>query len=195
MNIGLTKDTLIKALVIVVVVLVALLVSPYFVTRTSTAQQTDMPPGMLMKTFYIGPLQSVATDTSAMNTSAMDMNMATTSVVPAGILASTTAPVPTVSFTVVKDTLDGWDLHIVTTNFTFTPQNINQAPIADEGHAHLYIDGNLTVLLGPWYHIDGAILPPGKHTITVSLNANDHSVFSANGQPIQQTQTLEVSPF
>jgi hypothetical protein len=153
-----------------------------------------MPPGMLMKTFYIGPLQSVATDTSAMNTSAMDMNMATTSVVPAGILASTTAPIPTVSFTVVKDTLDGWDLHIMTTNFTFTPLNINQAPIADEGHAHLYIDGNLTVLLGPWYHIDGAILPPGKHTITVSLTANDHSVFSANGQPIQQTQTLEVSP-
>jgi len=115
-------------------------------------------------------------------------------VAPPGILASTTAPIPTVSFTIVKDTLDGWDLHVDTTNFTWTPQNINQAPVADQGHAHLYIDGVLTVLLGPWYHINGDVLPPGRHTVTVSLNANDHSVFSADGRNIQETQTLVVSP-
>jgi hypothetical protein len=196
MNIGWDKDVLIKVLLLVIVVLLALLIAPYLVTRTSTAQQTDMPPGMVMKTFYIGPVPAIATSTemSGMNMSSSSMGMGMTTVVPAGILASTTAPVPTVSFTIVKDALDGWDLHIQTTNFIFTPQNINKAPVADEGHAHLYIDGNLTVLLGPWYHISSAALPPGKHLVTVSLNANDHSVFSANGQNVEQTQTLIVSP-
>jgi hypothetical protein len=109
-------------------------------------------------------------------------------------LDNTGAPVPTVSFTLTKDTLDGWDLHINTTNFTFTPQNINQAPIADQGHVHLYIDGNLTVVFGPWFHISGDQLPPGTHTIVVSLNANDHSIFSYGGKNIQAMQTLVVSP-
>ena len=183
---------IVKTLSVVIIFLIAIIISPYFVTRTSSAQQTDMPPGMVMKTFYIGPLQAVATDTMAMN--GMNMDSRTTMIVPAGILASTTAPIPTVDFTLLKDTLDGWDLHIATTNFTWTPQNINQTPIADEGHAHLYIDGNLTVLFAPWYHIDGSVLFPGKHAITVSLNANDHSVFSANGKPVQMTKTLFVSP-
>ena len=74
--------------------------------------------------------------------------------------------------------------------FTFTPQNINQAPIADQGHVHLYIDGTLYVVFGDWYHIPSTELPPGKHTVMVSLNANDHSVFWANGQNIQSTQTI-----
>jgi len=99
-------------------------------------------------------------------------------------------PIPTIDFTIVKDTLDGYDLHITTTNFTFTPQNINQAPIADQGHVHLYIDNTLVVLLAPWYHIDSSALPSGKHTITVSLNANDHSLFTFQGKPIEATQTL-----
>ena len=29
----------------------------------------------------------------------------------------------------------------MTTNFTLTPQNINQTPVVDQGHIHLYIDG------------------------------------------------------
>lgn len=104
----------------------------------------------------------------------------------------TNTPVPSVSFTITKDVVGGYDLHVVTTNFIFTPQLINQAPVADQGHAHLYVDGTLTILLAPWYHI--ASLTPGPHTLMVSLNANDHSVFAANGQPIQSMQTIVVPP-
>jgi hypothetical protein len=100
--------------------------------------------------------------------------------------------VPTVSFTLTKDTLDGYDLHVTTTNFTLTPQNINQTPVVDQGHFHFYIDGTLYVVFGDWYHIPSTELPPGKHTVTVSLNANDHSVFWANGQNIQSTQTVDT---
>lgn len=155
------QKKIIPILILVIVILLGIIIEPYLVTRTSTAQMTDMPPGMMMKVFSL--------DT-------------------AGV------PIPTVSFTIAKDSFDGWDLHVDTTNFTFTPQNINQAPVADEGHVHLYIDGKLTVLLGPWYHIDSSVLPPGKHTISVSLNANDHSAFSYQGQNIQSMQTFYVNP-
>lgn len=98
-------------------------------------------------------------------------------------------PVPTVDFTVEKDPVGGgWNLHIITTNFVFTPQNEDQAPVADEGHAHLYIDGTLSVVYGPWYHFDD--LPLGEHTIVVTLNANDHSVFAVNGTYIKKIETI-----
>jgi hypothetical protein len=100
--------------------------------------------------------------------------------------------VPTVDFTLTKDAVGGYDLHIITTNFSFTPELINTAPIIGQGHAHLYIDGQLTILLAPWYHIDS--LAPGLHTIAVSLNANDHSAFAVNGQSIQVTKRFIASP-
>jgi hypothetical protein len=100
-------------------------------------------------------------------------------------------PVPTVDFTLTKDVVGGYDLHVETTNFTFTPELINTAPIIDQGHAHLYIDGQLTILLAPWYHINA--LAPGIHTIAVSLNANDHSVFAVVGQPIEVSKQFTAS--
>jgi hypothetical protein len=155
-----------KVLIFIIIILLGVIATPYILTHSSTAQQTDMPPGMVMKSFDLGSTMA----------------------------SSSPAAIPTIAVDIKKDSLDGWDLHVITTNYTWTPENINQAPIANQGHAHLYIDGKLIVLLGPWYHIDSALLAPGRHVITVSLNANDHSVFSVNGQNIQATQTLYVSP-
>ncbi|MHB8660544.1 MAG: hypothetical protein ACYC75_01195 [Minisyncoccota bacterium] len=101
-------------------------------------------------------------------------------------------PIPTISYTISKDMIGGYDLHVTTTNYTFTPELVNEAPIPGQGHAHLYIDGQLTLLLAPWYHIP--LIAPGTHTITVSLNANDHSVVAENGKPIEATSTLIVPP-
>jgi hypothetical protein len=97
---------------------------------------------------------------------------------------------PTIVMELKKDTMDGWDLHVVTAHFTFTPQKINGAPVAGEGHVHLYIDNTLYVMLGPWYHIDGSQISPGTHTITVTLNNNDHSVYAVNGKYIQAQQQV-----
>jgi len=88
--------------------------------------------------------------------------------------------------------LNCYDIHVSTTNYTWTPQLVNEAPVADQGHAHLYIDGELTLLLSPWQHLNS--IAPGTHSILVSLNANDHSVFAENGQPIEATSTLVVAP-
>ena len=101
-----------------------------------------------------------------------------------------TDPVPTVDFTITRDPvgMGGWDIHILTTNFTFTPQNVNQPPVSDQGHVHVYVDNTMYVVYGPWYHLDD--LSAGDHLITVALFANDHSAFTKNGQNIEAKKTI-----
>jgi hypothetical protein len=127
-----------------------------------------------------------------------DMNMGTGpgAMAPMGMTLKTfalkpTDPVPTVNFTITRDpvAMGGWDVHITTTNFLFTPQNVNQAPVADQGHAHIYVDDKMYVVYGNWYHLDD--IPAGKHVVTVSLMTNDHSIFSKNGTYIEATTTIE----
>ncbi len=114
---------------------------------------------------------------------------------PAGMVLKTyniesSDSVPTVDFTITRDpvSMGGWDVHILTTNFTFTPQNVNGTPVADQGHVHLYVDNAMYVVYGPWYHLDD--LSPGQHVITVALVANDHSIFEKNGQYIEAKKTI-----
>jgi hypothetical protein len=157
------KNLLVTVQSLVIIVLFALLIAPYLVTRASSANNAGSMEGMsagMMQKLY--PLDN------------------------------TNAAIPTVAFILAKDSLDGWNLHVITTNFTFTPQNIGQAPVADEGHVHLYIDGKLTVVMSEWFHIDSSAMAAGKHAVTVSLNANDHSAFANEGTPIESTQTIYV---
>lgn len=51
------------------------------------------------------------------------------------------APVPTVTHLVFPDAMDGYNIQILTENFTFTPAAINSAAVPNEGHAHLYVNG------------------------------------------------------
>jgi len=99
-------------------------------------------------------------------------------------------PVPTISFTIKQDSTGGWDIHAATTNFTFTPEKIDGEPVLGEGHIHLYVDGNLIVVLGPWCHLD--LLPPGRHTIREALANNDHSLYEFKGNDIDATQNITV---
>ena len=94
--------------------------------------------------------------------------------------------IPSITLDVIKDTASGWNLHLITENFTFTPENIDQVVDKPEGHAHVYVDGvKAARIYGPWFHLAG--LTPGPHTIRVSLNANDHSELVLNGVPIDAT--------
>ena len=91
--------------------------------------------------------------------------------------------IPEIKLEVIKDTASGWNLHLITENFTFTPENIDQAVDKPEGHAHVYVDGKkISRIYGSWFHLTG--LTPGPHTVRVSLNGNDHSEFVLNDKPI-----------
>lgn len=97
---------------------------------------------------------------------------------------------PTLSVMILEDPMSGWNLHIVTENFTFSPQNASLAHIYGEGHAHVYINGvKLGRFYGPWVHLDN--LPEGEVTVEVTLNANDHRVLAVGEDALNETITIQ----
>lgn len=97
---------------------------------------------------------------------------------------------PTVQLNVTKDALAGWNIELVTTNFEFTPAQVNSEPVIGEGHAHLYVDDKkLTRMYNNWFYLSG--LEEGIHTIRVELNANDHAPYTLNGMPIEASIEIE----
>ncbi|AUC62183.1 hypothetical protein AA637_13970 [Cyanobacterium sp. HL-69] len=81
--------------------------------------------------------------------------------------------VPAVNIEAIKDNKEGWNLKIVTENFDFAPQEVNQESSINQGHGHLYINGEkITRIYGNWYHISD--LPKGENEIKITLNTNLH---------------------
>jgi hypothetical protein len=96
---------------------------------------------------------------------------------------------PEVVLEVTKDPMDGWNLTIVSNNFTFTPETVNGENVQNTGHAHLYVNGiKIARLYGPDFHIPD--LPAGEHELTVNLSSNDHSYYFVNGIQIEARATI-----
>ena len=99
------------------------------------------------------------------------------------------APAPSIDFSIEADSSNGWNIHISSEHFIFTPEKINQEPKANSGHAHVYIDGyKIARLYGHWYHLKA--LTAGEHVIRIELNANDHSPWLYNGKKISASKTI-----
>lgn len=80
---------------------------------------------------------------------------------------------PSLALEATKDTVAGWNLHIQTEHFEFSPQNASGPHVEGEGHAHVYVNGQkLGRYYGDWVHLDN--LPAGQVVVEVTLNANDH---------------------
>lgn len=103
-----------------------------------------------------------------------------------------TYTVPTITGSVMKDLSGTWLLEIQTEHFNFTPKKIGSENISyNEGHAHLYVNGNkINRIYGNYYNLD--YLKPGTYHIKVTLNGNNHGVFTHNGKEIAFTQTLNI---
>lgn len=105
--------------------------------------------------------------------------------VPAGPTA------PTLKMMVMPDPASGWNLHIMTENFRFAPENASRDHVDGEGHAHVYVNGEkIARHYAAWMHISG--LTPGENVIAVSLNANDHRDLGVDGVPLRVEQTITV---
>lgn len=97
---------------------------------------------------------------------------------------------PTLAVMVHADPASGHNLHIMTENFRFSPENASRDHVAGEGHAHVYINGvKLGRFYGPWLHLDH--LPEGEVTVDVTLNANDHRVLAVGDAALSQTVTIQ----
>ncbi|MCA9352134.1 hypothetical protein KC866_01970 [Patescibacteria group bacterium] len=99
----------------------------------------------------------------------------------------TSPTIPTLDVSVYPDSKSGYNIHIITDNFTWTPERVNTDPVENEGHAHLYINNEKVArIYGPWFHLDDHHLVPGKpNTMRVTLNTNDHAEWSVEGNTIE----------
>ncbi len=84
---------------------------------------------------------------------------------------------------IIKDPMSGWNVHIETSNFEFSPENASTKHIQGIGHAHLLINGaKVARIYSNWFHIPTVEYPIDE--IEITLNANNHSIMRVNGSPI-----------
>ena len=80
--------------------------------------------------------------------------------------------VPELSAHVTGDSEDGYVLTVEAPGFTFTGADVFD-PVPGEGHAHLFVDGDLmTMVYGPEFLLPS--MEPGSYQLMVSLSTNDH---------------------
>lgn len=96
---------------------------------------------------------------------------------------------PSVMIHPSRDAHGGWNLHLMTNNFTFTPENSGLEDKIGQGHAHLYVNGVKSArVYGNWFHVT---LPKGENRVRVTLNTNSHKEYVQNGKPIEAEITLD----
>lgn len=82
-----------------------------------------------------------------------------------------------------------YNVRVQTLNFTFAPQHVGLDPMAGEGHAHLYVDGEKVArVYGEWFHLGS--LPEGAEMISVGLYANNHQPLAVDGEEIADVVSL-----
>ncbi len=102
-------------------------------------------------------------------------------------------PIPSVTLHFTPDPTDGYNLRIETHNFRFTPENVNGEAVFNEGHAHLYVNRRKVArLYSEWHHLSGSLLDGPYNEVRIELNANDHSVWGAGGEPIKAEVLLDA---
>lgn len=100
-------------------------------------------------------------------------------------------PVPALTVRVDEDSVRGWNLYVGTANFDFTPEEVGGESSASAGHAHLYInDQPGPRIYNTWTHLPA--LPPGTNEVRVTLNANGHETLTTQGEPIEESVTVDV---
>lgn len=94
-------------------------------------------------------------------------------------------PAPFLRIRLSPDMMDGFNVFLETRDFRFTPQNLGTTIVANEGHAHLYVNGEKVArMYSPWHHLPAKALREGLNRIEVEFSANDHSVWGVAGEPI-----------
>ena len=98
-------------------------------------------------------------------------------------------PIPAVAIELTEtDTAGMFDLSVTLTNFTVTPDNVDGDPVDNEGHMHLLIDGER---VERFYDLERQIMvPEGEHVVEVEINANNHSAYAVDGEPIRAGETV-----
>lgn len=115
------------------------------------------------------------------------------------------APIPALSLTIYRDAMSGFNLQLITENFSLIPPPQGEMDMAQlmmpatdrltgyvEGHAHLYINGiKIQRLYGNYVHLPANLLQTGVNQITVTINNHGHMYWSVDGRQILATVFLQ----
>jgi len=89
------------------------------------------------------------------------------------------------------DPAGGLHIRIITENWRWAPEEVNQESRPGVGHAHIYANGKkLSRIYGPEHYV--ADLPPGRYEIKVDLNDNAHNALTVNGEPLAATTAVTI---
>jgi hypothetical protein len=113
---------------------------------------------------------------------------------PAPVAAAPDTPVPSVRIVdTIEDMMGAYSVRVSLEDFTITPENIDQPPVPNEGHLHVYVDGEKVGReYSEWIYIPAHYFSgDGPHRITVSLNANTHAAWTFADVPIEDTVAVE----
>lgn len=100
---------------------------------------------------------------------------------------------PTVKVMTSPDSMGGYNIQILTTNFKFTPEDAGKAVVPNTGHAHVFVnDEKIGRAYGDWYYIGKDKFKTGTNTISVSLNANEHSDWVLQDGETEVSAKVEV---
>ena len=102
---------------------------------------------------------------------------------------------PKISLEVEKDPTGGFNVHVVTSNFRWSPEMASKRHVIGEGHAHVYLDGQKIMrIYNEWFHLNTYQFAtrPGEQLFSVEFVGNDHAPYTIQGIPIGVEEIVNV---
>ena len=98
--------------------------------------------------------------------------------------------VPSVWMDIKPDMKEGYNIHFITTNFKFAPENVSTMHVMGQGTINLYVNGErIARVYDEWYHVN---LEPGVYEIMATLNSNELTEYTIRGKPISSSESITV---
>ena len=102
---------------------------------------------------------------------------------------------PTASLEIKKDPTGGFNVRVVTTNFTWRPEMASMKYVPGEGHAHVFLDGRKIMrIYNEWFHLNTYqfATKAGEQLLSIEFVGNDHAPYTIQGVPIGDQKIVDV---
>jgi hypothetical protein len=102
---------------------------------------------------------------------------------------------PTALMKILKDPTGGFNVQVVTTNFTWRPEMASMKYVPGEGHAHVFLDGRKIMrIYNEWFHLNTYQFATrsGEQLLSLEFVGNDHAPYTIQGAPIGDQKIVDV---
>ena len=102
---------------------------------------------------------------------------------------------PQATLEIQKDPTGGFNVRVVTTNFTWRPEMASMQHVPGEGHAHIYLDGRKIMrIYNEWFHLNTYqfATKAGEQLLSIEFVGNDHAPYTIQGLPAGVEQLVDV---